>query len=595
MSFRIKLFLAFALSIGLAVTLVSWVVSINVRNRFALHEEQRTQALVAQFQREFTWRSSDVERRVEGIAQSESISRLSVELNRTDVDYSLWVSEASALAQTQDLDFLELVADDGTIVSSAHWPARFGYRNEWIAQWDQRRDPHAFLEPIELPEEVALGIIAVRALKAGERRLFVIGGLRMDKDFLFTLALPEGMRVLLYRNKESAFSAQWLTGPGGAVTQAQILEPLIKEVQEQKVEQRRSVTWSSDPADSESVDAIPLFGRENRVLGILLVGNRQRETVALISYIRKLALSVGAGGLVVGLLLSWWVSLQVSRPVQELAAGARQVAAGNWQTRVKIARKDEIGRLASAFNEMTRQLLDQRERLVQAERVAAWRELARRLVHELKNPLFPLQITVENLKRARQQHPEQFDEVFRESTEAFLSELGTLRTILNRFSEFAKMPPPQLESVNLNQIVEQVLRLFGPQFSSEAERQLRLQSELDPNPPQIQADPEQLAGALKNLVLNALDAMPGGGTLILKTSQRDTSVILRVTDSGMGLTKEECERLFTPYYTTKQHGSGLGLAIVQSVVSDHGGRISVESAPGSGTTFQIELPVRVQG
>jgi len=109
--------------------------------------------------------------------------------------------------------------------------------------------------------------------------------------------------------------------------------------------------------------------------------------------------------------------------------------------------------------------------------------------------------------------------------------------------------------------------------------------------PVIQADPEQIKRALQNLALNAMDAMPGGGTLHIRTRKYNGSVILEVSDTGQGLTKEECDRLFTPYYTTKQHGTGLGLAIVQSVVSDHGGTISVASVPGGGTTFRIELPV----
>ncbi|PYV21168.1 MAG: hypothetical protein DMG27_21330, partial [Acidobacteria bacterium] len=110
----------------------------------------------------------------------------------------------------------------------------------------------------------------------------------------------------------------------------------------------------------------------------------------------------------------------------------------------------------------------------------------------------------------------------------------------------------------------------------------------------IEADPDLLHRAVQNLVLNALDAMPTGGTLTIRTAQRDgpaRCALLEVSDTGTGLTKEECERLFTPYYTTKQHGTGLGLAIVQSVVSDHGGKISVESDPGRGSTFRIELPV----
>ena len=111
----------------------------------------------------------------------------------------------------------------------------------------------------------------------------------------------------------------------------------------------------------------------------------------------------------------------------------------------------------------------------------------------------------------------------------------------------------------------------------------------------IPADPELLHRAISNLVLNAMDAMPKGGTLTLRTKTADGKVIMEVADTGSGLTREECERIFTPYYTSKQHGTGLGLAIVQSVVSDHGGRISVKSEPGQGTTFVIELPKEHDG
>jgi nitrogen fixation/metabolism regulation signal transduction histidine kinase len=300
-------------------------------------------------------------------------------------------------------------------------------------------------------------------------------------------------------------------------------------------------------------------------------------------------LVVGGAGIVLALLLAGWATARVTQPVKQLAAGAGEVARGNWEARVEIDSRDEIGELARAFNQMTRELTEQRDRLVQAERVAAWRELARRLAHELKNPLFPLQITVENLERAKREHPEQFEEVFRESTQTLLAELANLKTIIGRFSDFAKMPAPQFEAVDLNELVRAVLRLLDAQLASSAA--VHAEVHLDPRLPSIQADPEQIKRALQNLALNAMDAMPNGGTLRIATRQYNSTVILEVSDAGQGLTKEECDRLFTPYYTTKQHGTGLGLAIVQSVVSDHGGTISVESVPGRGATFRIELPV----
>jgi len=327
------------------------------------------------------------------------------------------------------------------------------------------------------------------------------------------------------------------------------------------------------------------------LLGVLLVGSSRQSLIQMLNFIRALALLVGGGVILVGLVLGWWVSARVTRPIEELAAGAREVAAGHWEARVEVHSRDEVGQLADAFNEMTRQLAEQRERLVQTERVAAWRELARRLAHELKNPLFPLQLTVENLQRAREQTSDQFDEVFFESTATLREELENLKTIVSRFSDFAKMPPPEFEPVDLNELVRSAVKLFEPQLAPVGRPSITPELYLDENLPRPQADPILLRRALENLILNSLDAMPAGGTLTVRTAHRSGAVRLEITDTGEGLTPEECARLFTPYYTTKRHGTGLGLAIVQSVVSDHNGRIEVESAPGAGATFRIELPM----
>jgi two-component system nitrogen regulation sensor histidine kinase NtrY len=206
----------------------------------------------------------------------------------------------------------------------------------------------------------------------------------------------------------------------------------------------------------------------------------------------------------------------------------------------------------------------------------------------LKNPLFPLQVTVENLMRAKHKSPEMFEEVFNEGTTTLLAEINNLKTIIGRFSEFSRMPQPQRRPTQVNEVVRSVLRVFHAQLQEK--NQISVRTELAGTLPEIAVDPDLLHRALQNLVLNAIDAMPQGGELTLRTGALGDHVEISVSDTGSGLTQEECGRLFTPYYTTKQHGTGLGLAIVQSVVSDHGGKISVESTQEKGTTFRIELP-----
>jgi signal transduction histidine kinase len=591
-SLRTKLLAAFVLTVLLVVGVVSWGTSAMARRAFEQADRERTQALVAQYEREFARRGAEISHRLEGIAGADATLRMAIDLSQPAPDFSQYVNVARDLSAAHQLDLLEILAADGTIVSSAQWPARFGYKKSWVTEAVEWRSQPAFLQREELARGTTLALSAVRAVIVGGSKIFVAGGQRLDREFLGSLALPAGMRAMLYRNLEMGFSLQSLIDASGMVTQGDRLAPLIELIRREPREREQTVQWSADRADTETFYALPLFGRQNDLLGVLLVGSSRRRLVQLQTRIRWLALGVGATGLLLGIGLALETSKRVTRPVEALAAGARAVAAGDWSARVPEASSDEIGELAHAFNRMMQQLVEQRDRLVQVERVAAWRELARRLAHELKNPLFPLQITVENLERARRQSPEQFDEVFRESTATLLAELRNMQAIIGRFSDFAKMPRPELEKVNLNDLVEGVARLLAPQMKSAGRPAIALRLELGSEAAlaSVPADPALLHRAFENLILNALDAMPEGGSLTIRTSMHGPRARIEFADTGAGLTPEERDRLFTPYYTTKQHGTGLGLAVVQSVVSDHRGTIAVESEPGRGTTFRVELP-----
>jgi two-component system nitrogen regulation sensor histidine kinase NtrY len=587
MTLRTRLLILVASTVAVTVALVTWIVLVSMRRSFEELDKQRSAALMAQFQAEFHRRGDEIERRVEAIAGSDSLLRMAIDLSRTGADYAPWVNEAAAVAQTHGLDFLELIAHDGTIISSAQWPARFGYKESWILQPVPWQKEGTFLRDEELPEGKALSMTAVRTAGTGNRILYVTGGRRLDQSFLASLILPAGMRVMLYRNFSGGFSPDNLVDAAGTATAGAELQPLITKVMDSATETSQTVEGAEAP---ETFHAIPLTGRENRLLGVLLIGSSKRELVKLAGRIRWTGVLLGGLGILIGIALSYPVASRFTLPIVKLSDGARAVAGGDWSTQVAVSSTGEIRQLAAAFNSMTKQLIDQRERLIQSERVAAWRELARRLAHELKNPLFPLQITVENLRRAKSQGPEQFEDIFEECTVTLLEELAHLRSIIGRFSDFARQPQPQFEPVDLNELLSRSLKLVEARLQSPGMPPIAVERELARETGTIRADPELLGRAFQNLFLNAVDAMPVGGRLTVRTRLLERSVHIDIADSGLGLTPEECERLFTPYYTTKQHGTGLGLAIVQSIISDHAGKIRVHSRHGEGAVFHIEMP-----
>jgi signal transduction histidine kinase len=599
---RQKLLLLFSLTVAAAVAAVAWTVLVRIRHVFEIRDQEETALFVSQFQREFQHRSQEVAAAVSRLAASEHARSMAFELAQS-ADAAAYLTEAQSMAQDAQLDFLEIVGADGNVVSSAQWPARFGYPEPAAAS----ASATPFLKREDLPDgSTALGLFTVHAVDGTSVRL--IGGERLDQSFLADLPVAPGMQIGLYSDANSfantassaagastsapaAFDPTRLLGPNGPVPAASQYENLIDAARTSGQQQSGIVSPTSRREDSLNATAIPLKNEQGNVMAVLVVAIARSGMVQAQQHIRAIAYGVAAGGILLAIAFSLWIAARVSRPIEQLARAAEEVAGGNWEVRVPRRGRDEVSVLARSFNHMTEQLQSQRDRLVQTERVAAWRELARRLAHELKNPLFPLQLTVENLVRARELTPAEFDEVFRESTATLSAEIANLKTIIGRFSDFSKMPKPELERIDAKDVVERVRALYenaGKNAKNDAKIKIAVDVAKAPMP--LLADPELLHRALSNLVLNAMDAMPEGGVLTISAHPKGERVELRVADTGQGLTPEECERLFTPYYTTKQHGTGLGLAIVQSVVADHAGSIAVESPAGGGATFIITLP-----
>jgi nitrogen fixation/metabolism regulation signal transduction histidine kinase len=284
-------------------------------------------------------------------------------------------------------------------------------------------------------------------------------------------------------------------------------------------------------------------------------------------------------------LLGGALARRITRPLEAMRAAAARVAAGELSARVEARAGGEVGELVAAFNRMTEDLAATTARAAAAERVAAWREVARRLAHEVKNPLTPVAMSVETLREAWERRSPAFGEIFDEATRAIGEEVRRLSRIVDEFGRFARLPAPAPRAVAPGDLVASAAALYpdvGP---------VRVERSVAPALPTVQVDPDQLGQVLHNLVKNAVEAVGAAGTVRLSARVDRDELELAVSDDGPGLSPEQQARAFEPYFTTKPGGTGLGLAISERIVREHGGRIEVRSTPGAGATFAVRLPV----
>ncbi len=245
--------------------------------------------------------------------------------------------------------------------------------------------------------------------------------------------------------------------------------------------------------------------------------------------------------------------------------------------------KDENGEFVGTvivFDDLTQ--------LLKAQRMAAWREVARRIAHEIKNPLTPIQLSAQRLRRRYLNRFADDDSVFDECTAMIIKQVDDLKNLVNEFSSFARMPASNPSLNNLNDVLNEAVVLF-----QEGHKEIDFQLQLEPNLPVFSLDREQIKRVILNLLDNAVAAVSGEGKIIMKTSyNKDLDMVtLSVSDNGCGIHPEDKSRLFEPYFSTKKLGTGLGLAIVSTIVSDHNGYIRVRDNEPQGTLFIVELPL----
>jgi len=280
---------------------------------------------------------------------------------------------------------------------------------------------------------------------------------------------------------------------------------------------------------------------------------------------------------------------RITRPIVELTSATQRVAEGDFSFQILTRRDDELGILIRSFNSMIQDLEKSREALVRSEKISIWQNMAQQLAHEIKNPLTPIKLSAERVLRRWRNKPEEIGEIIESSMLAIIQETEGLSTLLNEFRTLSKPMEPSNSITNIRSPVEEVINSYSSSYSKVMFDIEHVQNNIN-----IKIDKHRISQILANLVINAIDSMDGKGLIEIRTDlvkKREVCYCrITVKDSGKGISPEDAQNIFTPYFTTKESGTGLGLPIIERIVTDHGGAIWFDSSPGIGSTFYIDLP-----
>jgi len=517
----------------------------NLSSQLSRQQDARIDQVMVAVDAEAERLRDDVRRTMDELAQSTGLEDVARDAAKVPAPPHV-TRAATQLMTPRGLDVLALLDDEGRTLSSGHLPARLGEPDDPLFAVTRQPARSIIALIIELPGPDGLisapAVVTARPIDYGDRRVWAVGGV------LLTQARAQNLHRLTGARVEVWSQAALFTGAGTA--------------------------------------AAPTSTRVFRVgqAAELRLAFSRADLLATVTEVRRAFLILAALGLLLSIGVGFVVSRRVTRPVEALTDAARKIAAGEPGIRVEAkAGTPELRALIDTFNRMTDDLKLATDKLVASERIAAWQEVARRLAHEIKNPLTPIRMSSETLLAASQRGTldAKFHTLFRESAVAVLEEVERLKRIVDEFSQFARLPRPTLAPFNLSDAISQVMSLYADHGS------LRYQRAIAPGV-EVVGDRDQLTQVVVNLVKNAEEAMATtGGTLTVRLRPDAT---LEIEDEGPGIPPDLLGRLFEPYVTTKPQGTGLGLTIAQRIANEHNGRIEVQNRAEGGARFRLVLP-----
>ncbi len=504
------------------------------------------------------------------------------------------------------LEVLKALGPDGAILSSGHWPASFGALDPNYQMYKSLpgRSLHIVDEPT--PQGSAPALERWAPGRSGAREIIVVAGRFLDEPALERMrgrtaadvvalcrAEPSKLSLPSLPSATSSRSANAYSRAAIPGSPRCIATGFLRDEGDDGAGLGRAATDAFDPDDDDASDRLHLTAID---LGThhLWVGLDRSSILRVRAGILRRAVAVGLASIAFAMLLGTVLATRLTRPIEELAQAAGQLASGDLKARVRAddEGRGEVHHLVAAFNQMAADLEKNQTKLLQAERVAAWQEIARGLAHELKNPLTPILGAMDVVRKARKLDRPDFDAILEEQATAVVEEVMRLKELSDAFARFARLPDRKPEPLKMNELVDHAAALYGNDEGVVIERTY------DAALPTVEADKTQVGTVVTNLVKNAVEAMDRKGTLSLTLKRvavhGSDMMELVVEDTGPGIAPEIADRLFTPYVTTKgSRGTGLGLALAHRIVAEHGGTIEAgRSTKHGGAAFTVRLPVK---
>ena len=494
-----------------------------------------------------------VKRASEYAETREILAQLSAPGTTADV-----VQLARELRESEGLDLFSIVAEDGTVLSRAHWPESFGILDPSARILCDESHDQPVITTRQVRDSTLIVLVSCSLCEVRGGPYYIEGGYRIGPSFAKEMGILLGMDV-------------------------SILLP--------ETEEGRDVPGLREERASEQesleLPLIGLYDEEAAQIVLRLPTDYMRDLrIRLVRF----AILVAGIAFAAGLLFAFLSARRITMGLEDLAVAAESLTERGFRFSVPRNADYEVRKLSESFSRMSEELQESRHRLQLMERVAAWRDLARVLAHEIRNALSPIRLSIESIRTSLGRGGSDAADIVDKCGRTIEEEVKSLETMVAEFASFAKLPEPSRSPQEINRVVREAVALFSAMMSD-----IELVENYGPNSLSADLDKHQARRAIGNIILNAIEAMPDGGTLDVQTFRRVIGsrpyAVVRISDSGGGIEKEDRDRIFTPYFTTKEKGTGLGLAVAQSILISHGGRIELdETRDGEGTAFVLYFP-----